>query len=496
MQTSDSTDDESATEADTNVDNNATASGSGTAPDLQVQEEVVKPEGENSQDEEEANDEDHFENAQVPAGDAEGTGSDGNENEGDAQNNDGNEEEGTDDDQAVHENLAAGAPGPGDDDSGSDSGSDHPGPKIPTPKHRSLPREESTPIPQPTPFESPTPPAQLSNSSLQAILASLATAISDRDNSGDVKGTSVRSPDKFSGKDRTKFRTFIAQLKLVFRANPRRYGTDTNKVTYACSYLDDNAFAWYENFVTQEVEPDWFSDFAAFEHELSVQFGTINAAAVAERKMGTLRMRPNEHINDYLTKFTSLKNDVDWNDSALSFAFRSGLPNRIKDEIARHDSRPRNLQELTELVIRIDFQYWDRETERYQERTDERPTQRHDPTSHRTPSSARPTTRSSTAPRSTASSSTSNSMSYRPNKTVVERPPLPLDNQGKVTNNERQRRIDNKLCLYCGGNHFLDKCDKKKPGTVARIATSNNNSTRYIVGGEDETNYDSDSGNE
>ncbi|KAM0747711.1 hypothetical protein T439DRAFT_358932 [Meredithblackwellia eburnea MCA 4105] len=39
----------------------------------------------------------------------------------------------------------------------------------------------------------------------------------------DPKGTNVRKPDKFTGLDRTKLRKFIAQCRLVFLGNPRKY---------------------------------------------------------------------------------------------------------------------------------------------------------------------------------------------------------------------------------------------------------------------------------
>lgn len=152
-----------------------------------------------------------------------------------------------------------------------------------------------------------TTPAPLDVASL---LKTLAQAISDREDSGDVKGASVRAPEKFTGKDRTKYQTFIAQLRLVFRANSRRFASETNQVTYACSYLDDLVFSWYENYVAKGLEPEWFHNFAAFERELASQFGTINASAIAERKIQTLKMRPNDNINEYSwmssSSFTSM----------------------------------------------------------------------------------------------------------------------------------------------------------------------------------------------
>lgn len=279
---------------------------------------------------------------------------------------------------------------------------------------------------------------------IQGILRQLAEAIGSADDGADVQGTSVRPPEKFTGRERSKFRTFIAQVKLVFRANPRKFTRESSKVTYACSYLSDVAFSWYENFVTATNEPAWFNDFALFEHELEEQFGSINAEAIAERKIHHLKMRPSDTISNYITHFTSLKNDVEWNDAALSFAFKKGLPPRIKDEIARNDFRPTTYQEIVDLAIRIDFQWQDRETERASE-----------------------TREFNREASSTSTSSTRRSASTAPppssSRVLLAETKLPLDDQGKILNKERERRIHMKLCHYCGGDHFLDKCDKRPP---------------------------------
>ena len=279
---------------------------------------------------------------------------------------------------------------------------------------------------------------------LQGVLRQLADAIGNADGGSDIPGTSVRTPEKFTGRERSKFRTFIAQVKLVFRANPRKFAEDTTKVTYACSYLSDAAFSWYENFVTATLEPSWFHDFALFEHALEEQFGSINAEATAERKIHQLKMRTGDSISNYITHFTSLKNNVEWNDAALSFAFKRGLPARIKDDIARNDFRPTTFQEVMDLAIRVDFQWHDREIERSSDTRDH----------------TRESSTTSTVPSRRSMSSTQPSNSSR---VLVTTTKLPLDDKGKILEKERERRIHMKLCHYCGGDHFLDKCEKRPP---------------------------------
>jgi hypothetical protein len=68
----------------------------------------------------------------------------------------------------------------------------------------------------------------------------------------------------------------------VFRANPKKFDTDTKQVTYACSYLDGLAFQWYENYLELEDEPEWFDNWKLFREELSKQFGEVNYRATTE----------------------------------------------------------------------------------------------------------------------------------------------------------------------------------------------------------------------
>ncbi|KAL8290591.1 hypothetical protein RQP46_002849 [Phenoliferia psychrophenolica] len=236
----------------------------------------------------------------------------------------------------------------------------------------------------------------------------------------------------------SRLRTFLAQLRLVYRANPNKFATDTSKVTYACSYLDGIAFSWYENYISKDIEPDWFSDFPHFERELESNFGTINSTAVAERKVQRILMRTSDHLSDYLTKFNSLRNDLDWNESAINFAFKRGLPNRIKDEISRSDTVPRSFQELTDLCLRIDFQYWDRESERH--------------TEERGPSSApQGRMRDPPTPNTHVKVNTFSPMDRN----------ISLDKEGKIPREERERRFKEHLCLYCGEKHFLIDCTRR-----------------------------------
>ena len=286
----------------------------------------------------------------------------------------------------------------------------------------------------------------LSQSSLRLrdVLAQLAQSITTIGSSNDdsnVKGPSISAPAKFTGRDRTKLRTFLAQCRLVFKANPRKYKKDSTKVTFVCSYLDDLAFRWYENHLVAKAEPAWFSNFQQFEEQLKENFGEINESATAERKIRRLRMSGSEKINDYITTFNTYANSLDWNESALISEFRVGLPSRIKDELARlHDDDFDTLKELRDACIRIDFRHWDREMERSNEnRSESRPPAKtyQKPTSTFVRSTTTQTSNSRDPRFQRRTTQNYSSSTAKPKIYSQPFKPLPLDTTGHVTSTER-----------------------------------------------------------
>jgi hypothetical protein len=331
-------------------------------------------------------------------------------------------------------------------------------------RRQNEPRE----VPRLTPATEPreTTPANFQDTLLSLLGQSVST-----------KGTDVRPPDKFSGTDRSKFRTYIAQCRLVFRANPHKFNTDTKQVTYACSYLDGIAFQWYQNALELDEDPVWFDNWSLFKNELQSQFGEVNVEASAERNIRLLNMKHNDQITTYITKFHTYSNNLSWNDEALVSEFRRGLAGRIKDELQHIDHENWTLNDLEHRCLKIDYRYWERQSEKWNETSDRRvvtestTTQKTFSSSHKHPRDKRSGDRSTTY-RETSS------------KPVNTDKPLPLDKSGHLTADERQRRIDHHLCSYCGGKHELEKCPKKKDTRQNRENTRMATATFTIQGNE------------
>jgi len=150
--------------------------------------------------------------------------------------------------------------------------------------------------------------------------------------------------------------------------------------------------------------------------------------------------------------------------------FYSGLPDRLKDEIARV-GKPLTLHGLWALCQEIDARYWERKDE-----------------------ISRTTKTQSISSPTKSSNSGGNSSNSGQEKSKTGNPPSPGNTSGsckatsnqsssgsklnltnklgkdrKLTADEHKRRLDNNLCMFCGGTgHFMDNCPKKSKKAKAR----------------------------
>jgi hypothetical protein len=168
-------------------------------------------------------------------------------------------------------------------------------------------------------------------------------------------------------------------------------------------------------------------------------------------------MRDNQRVSDYLVHFSGLALCCSWGEPALRCRFYEGLPPWIKDELSKSE-KPWILQVLKQKVQNIDARYW----KRAQERSREQQYRQNLP-------------KSSTSAASTVLSTTpkfipcSEFCSEQKPKSKDSKPTTPhvnlsgkLDSKGKLTQQERQHRIDKNLCLFCGGSgHRIDTCPVK-----------------------------------
>ena len=125
------------------------------------------------------------------------------------------------------------------------------------------------------------------------------------------------------------------------------------------SFLKGMALDYFKPFLdTPDDEPAWLEDYKLFVKELLINFGPYDALADAEVELDTLIMKDSHKVTRFFIDFFQLSTLCDYNDRALLQKAYSVLPKRVKDEMT-HFNRPSTLQELRDLVLRIDQRYWE-----------------------------------------------------------------------------------------------------------------------------------------
>ena len=147
-------------------------------------------------------------------------------------------------------------------------------------------------------------------------------------------------------------------------------------------------------------------------------------------------------ITDYAIEFRTLAADSGWNDSSLFDAFIHGLSDQIKDQLTPLDLPP-DIDSLIALCAKIDNRLWEREKER------ERRPARSPPRHQRSPTPCpHPVERRQPVP---------------PSSTAALAEPMQLECT-KLTPEERQRRLVEGRCFYCGQlGHCSLQCPVKGP---------------------------------
>ncbi|MBW0586928.1 hypothetical protein O181_126643, partial [Austropuccinia psidii MF-1] len=133
----------------------------------------------------------------------------------------------------------------------------------------------------------------------------------------------------------------------------------------------------------------------------------------------------------------------DWGERALIHHFRKGLPSRILDQLASHPSNINSLQDLMDVTLELDTRYHERQKENnnHQENKPE-------------------ASKSSSSHHQNSSSSIHKKKNFHAQ--TRDKPHYSLLNKDfKLKGSEKERRIKEGLCTYCGGKNSLESCFKR-----------------------------------
>jgi hypothetical protein len=170
----------------------------------------------------------------------------------------------------------------------------------------------------------------------------------------------LQEPNPFNGKDPKKLQGFLLQCTVNFCAKPQAFRDGSAKVNYVLSFLKETALDYFEPYLVDDPadEPVWASDYSAFTEELYLNFGPYNQVADAEVELESMVMKDNHKSTQCFVDFYRLASMLQYNDSALHLRACLALSKRVKDKMV-HFVKPRSLDNLRDLVQKIDQRYWE-----------------------------------------------------------------------------------------------------------------------------------------
>ncbi|KAG6326542.1 hypothetical protein ID866_12547, partial [Astraeus odoratus] len=293
---------------------------------------------------------------------------------------------------------------------------------------------------------------------LTNTITRLSNATRRRPKDSGAARTKVREPDTFDSTDPKKLREFLIQCELNFHDRPQAFRLDLQKVGFALSFLKGIALAWFEPDLLNAIpgaEPAWAEDYSVLIIELTTNFGPHHPVGNAEHQLDNLSMKDSNRINKYIVEFNRLATQVrGYGEGALHHMFYNGLPDRIKDEIARIGKPPR-LIDLRTMAQGIDACYWERKSEIARQAKTNPQSSSSSKQSLSGGSSSKqsnPSSGTSSLPSAGQGKNPQRPSSSTPKSSDSSAPDLSgvLGKDGKLTAAERLCRIKNALCLFCG----------------------------------------------
>ncbi|MBW0563742.1 hypothetical protein O181_103457 [Austropuccinia psidii MF-1] len=149
-------------------------------------------------------------------------------------------------------------------------------------------------------------------------------------------------------------------------------------------------------------------------------------------------MKEGGHVALYIADLGSVVSRMgDWGERSLIHHFRKGLASRILDQLASHPSNIDSLQDLMDVSLELDTRYHERQKEKKPEAS-----------------------KSNSSHNQNSSSSSHKKKNSHSQKRDKPHPSL-LNKDFKLKGSEKERRIKEGLCTYCGGKHSLESCLKR-----------------------------------
>ncbi len=236
-------------------------------------------------------------------------------------------------------------------------------------------------------------------------------------------------PDKYDGSPE-RCKGFLMRCYLYIHQQPLTFPTDASQVSFICSLLTGRALDWataiwegnrlsfptYDTFIRQFRE--------VFEHSASGK--EVGEELIALRQ-------GNSTAADYTLTFRTLAAQTGWENEPLRLLYRKGLNEELQSELACRDEG-RTLEQFMELTIRIDNLMRSRRVHR-------------------------------------------SALPILTDQGIPEPEPMQVG-VTRLSAEERERRIRQHLCLYCGeSGHLRAACTARPARRVHTLVSADHNPT-------------------
>ncbi|KAL0173533.1 hypothetical protein M9458_029501, partial [Cirrhinus mrigala] len=230
-------------------------------------------------------------------------------------------------------------------------------------------------------------------------------------------------PEKFDGSP-GKCKGFLLQCTLFVNQQPHLYPTDEGRIAFVCSLLTGKALEWAT--AVWDLGQPTFPSFAAFLQSFKEVFQPSPGSSEAGEQIMALR-QGRRTAAEYALDFRTLAAQSGWNDGPLKLHYRKGLQPDLQVELACRDENL-SLNQYIELSIGVD----------------------------NVMRACKPSRAFTVIP---------------PSASIPVASPEPMQlGVTKLSAEERERRLKNNLCLYCGqAGHIRATCPTRPPRPPASL---------------------------
>ncbi len=226
-------------------------------------------------------------------------------------------------------------------------------------------------------------------------------------------------PEKFDGNP-GKCKGFILQCSLFLNQQPSPHSTDASKISFVSSLLTGRALDWIT--AVWRTDGSAFRSYDEFLRDFQAVFEHSKGGKGAEDLLLELA-QGRTSAAEYALEFRTLAAQTNWTDNSLKVIFRRGLSHDLQTELACRDEG-KDFNQFVHLAIQIDNLMRSR----------------------------RPGSRSATSSRNLPLPW------YYSHMTADSSEPMQI-NATRLTEEEKERRRSQRLCLYCGeAGHFRQNC--------------------------------------